>query len=522
MTRPLSPRLACVVWSGLAAAACAPSGPPSKPLTRVVVAYPHGALDLLSHRTNDEISNAVLRHAYEPLVDFSSDLSLVPCLAESWYNPDELTWVFQLRSDVMRHDGARLSAEDVARYFAEAAADPRALRGVSDVTAVEAAPGNRVVFRTRRPIGWLPSLIARQLVSLPPQQPGEPPIGTGPWRVREWTSDGDTVLEAFDGHRDGRPAIERVEFRVLDPPRAVDALRRGEVHLMLDVPPEAWKDLQTAPGVETRAQPGLRVFYLMFNLLGESGGGPLGDRRVREAVARAIDREALLAGGPVSAGRPIRTLVPPAVFGHNPDARAPDEDRDLARRLLREAGYGDGLRLSLAVGDQAGNDRLARRLQGELASVGVSLDLVEGFPEAPRRLDPTWRVNMFLLGWLHSSGDVGASYEYLAHTPGRGATGSVSGYSNPEVDRLLAEAAQPLPMRDRRVRLLSVAALLQSEVAMVPLYQQTDRYAWRRPLRVRPRLDRRIRAQEMAWGEPLPASALLAPPAAAGDGRANE
>jgi hypothetical protein len=84
----------------------------------------------------------------------------------------------------------------------------------------------------------------------------------------------------------------------------------------------------------------------------------------------------------------------------------------------------------------------------------------------------------------------------------------VSGYSDPELDGRIAEASGPLPMRERRDRLIAIAEVLQSRVVMIPLYRQVDRYAWVQPLQLSPRLDRRIRVDELHWGTPPPASAL--------------
>jgi peptide/nickel transport system substrate-binding protein len=276
---------------------------------------------------------------------------------------------------------------------------------------------------------------------------------------------------------------------------------------MLDVPVPEWEALRALPGIGTHAQPGLRVYYLMFNLVGPPGR-PLSDIRVRQAIARALDRESLLSGPLAGAGVSIRSLMPPAVFGHHPGSLAPERDLGGALRLLRQAGRATGLSLSLALGRQADSPALGRALQSSLAAVGIALELVEEFPTLSTPEAAAAGPDMYLLGWLHSSGDAGASYEYLAHSPGPGAAGSVSGYSDPELDGRIAEASGPLPMRERRDRLIAIAEVLQSRVVMIPLYRQVDRYAWVQPLQLSPRLDRRIRVDELHWGTPPPASAL--------------
>lgn len=498
-SRPLA------VAACLAAAACSPEATPAPLRGRLVVAYPYGPDDLLSYRSVDEISNSILRNAYEPLVDLTPELKLVPCLAESWYTPDELTWVFRLRPGVPLHDGTALEARHVVEFLQRTRSDPRSLRNAgAGIESVEEQGTRGVKIRTTRPIGWLPALLARLLVAVEPPSPGALPLGTGPYVIRRWIPRGDTQLAAFADHWQAPPAVATLEFRAIaDPAQAARRLRAGEVDLTLDVPLDQWRELGGDPRFRTFEQLGLRVVYLGLNTLrGRSArDNPLRDLRVRRAVAHALDLTGLLRGPLAGAAVRATELVPPQVFGSHGGLSPRAFDPDLSRRLLAEArtSFPRPLSLEWEKDRHPGIDAAAAAIASQLGAVGVPVRLAPREPGAilPRaQLD---EVDLYLRGWLSSSGDGGATYEYLLHTPGEAGQGSLSTYSNPALDRQLAEAARPAPAEQRRRHLVTVAEIAHEDVAVVPLFRPLDRYAFAAALEFAPRLDRRIRAFEMRW-----------------------
>jgi peptide/nickel transport system substrate-binding protein len=465
-------------------------------LERIAVAVPYGPQDLWAHRSADEVSNSVLRSAYEPLVDLSADLRLEPALAESWHNPDDLTWEFRLRPGVRLHDGTTLTAAHVAAYFNRILGDPDTQRSPGHLLAVVQAVGaDTVQLRTRRPVGWLPSQLARLLVAV--ETPNSPiPLGTGPYRVTSWTPGGAVELVAVDGHRGGAPAMPRVAFvPVPDPAEAVRRLRAGEVHLVSEPDGQAWHALRSEPGLRTIERPSLRVLFLGLNSLPSTRRPELRDVRVRRALRRALDPRALLAPIDPAPGVPFRELVPPELVGAHGDLAVEPPDPEAAQGLLAAAGA-TGLAMELDWEDRryAGIESVATGVIEQLARAGVR---VTPRPREPgSRLDRD-RTELFLLGWLHSSGDAAASYEYLLHSPAGQGRGGLSTYSNPEVDRLLAEIAKPIPGEARQRLLREVAERIHEDVALIPLYRTFDRYAFDARLDFSPRLDRRIRGQDL-------------------------
>jgi len=494
---------------------CGRPGPGPAP-SRLIVAYPSGPSSLVSYASNDEFTASVLRNAYEPLVDIASDLSFKPCLAESWHSPDERTWVFRLRAGVRLHDGRTLTATHVVEFIERANRDPASLRGTGNaLRSIEATDERTMVMRTQRHYDLIPQRLVFMLIQVPSSRPEAPPLGTGPYVVSSWSPHGDAVLEAFDSYRDGAPAIRRLEFQVVtDARERTQRVRRGEAHLTIDLPTDELADLEATPSVSLATQQGLRVVFLGLNCRAEQlahagpGPNPLRDPRVRQAIALAIDRERLVQGPLGGQADVVEELVPPEVYGHHGGLEPRGYDPAAARRLLAEAGLGHGFQVTLDYipGRYRANDGVVKRLSADLGGVGIEIrPRANDRRSFGERVSSTTGSAMYLLGLLTATSDAATAFEALVHTRQPG-YGLYSGYSDPEVDRLLAEAAGPLSQGDRKLVLKAVAARIHSQLPVIPLYRQRDLYAFDARLAFQPRLDRRIYGSEIRWREPEPAS----------------
>jgi hypothetical protein len=134
----------------LAAASCRAPAPPLR--TRIVVSLPVRPTLPPPVRSISEVTNTVFRHAFEPLTELTPDLRVVPCLAESWYSPDDRTWVFKLRRGVRRHDGRLLEVQDVAAQLRRVlGSETRPAAAGLTVTAIEAVDDSTLVLRTAAP-----------------------------------------------------------------------------------------------------------------------------------------------------------------------------------------------------------------------------------------------------------------------------------------------------------------------------------------------------------------------------------
>ena len=474
----------------------------------LVIALPAGLQSTdVDDPAHEEFATAILGNVYETLVEVEPDLSLRPGLAESWHSPDDLTWVFTLRPGVRLHDGDTLTAAHVAESF-ERARRNTWMRGEMEAVSSVSAKGERdVAFSTRVPFSSLPARLTYFFVTGKPPAGGGPAPGTGPYRIRSSTAD-TTVLEASTAYRGGPASIRVVEFQsVPDARERSRRLRRGQVHLTADVLPEDMVSLAKTAGLRTLAGPGLRVIFLAMDCARarspyvDPPGNPFRDRKVREAVALAIDRDALVAGPLHGYAEGVEQLPSPSEVGF--DLALPRRAFDLsrARRLLAEAAPGGfDVRLDYMGGKYLAIDAVVEALSGQLARAGVRVKPVASAPAEYLRRVESHDVSLYVLGWTNESASAHETYASLLHSPrdGFGATNG-GAYSNADLDALL-EAVPGAQDQDQRVDLLRrVTRLVNSEVPVVPLYRPKDLYAFTADLAFEPRLYPRISLARLRW-----------------------
>lgn len=447
----------------------------------------------------DSVSKSLLANLYDPLVDW--DGRLKPAVARSWSNPDERTWVFSLRPGVRVHDGSLLTAADVRFSLERARSDPASALAdrLATIESVEVVDDLTLRVRTREPD---PHLLYRMTdVFVAPRAAasslGERPVGTGAYRFARRS--GDVLeLEAFRGHWRGDARIRTARFLPLvSGDETAAALRQGRVDVVRWVPEARVAEVESLPGVRVVARASLRVMYLWMR---SAKPHPFADRRVRQAVSLAIDRAELVRrlGGHAL---PLEQFVPTGVAGRLTPAPPLPHDREAAKKLLGEAGYPHGFETSMTY--VAGAEPVADAVREQLGEVGIKL-----LPDRRdwTRMLPDWqaaRLPLFLASWWFSSGEPSMfTKECLFTRDARAPTGWNPGYSNEELDRLIALDFRTFGDKARGERLAAVMRLLLDEMPLVPLFSRYDLYALRSGIRWSPRLDGKMLAAEMGAEAP--------------------
>lgn len=475
---------------------------PLAPPRTITISLPYGPQGVDPH-AHDRLSTfAVLSHIYEPLVASDAGMAIVPALASRWESPDPLTWIFHLRDGVTFASGRALTADDVVATLER-------LRGkedlqmsgyATDVAIVEAIDPRTIRLRTSQPTATLLSKLRFVLIVPRGFDAAAPPDGTGPYRLAE-RRDGDRVrLVAREGYWGPRPALAEVVFRERGPREAIADFVSGDSQLVQSTP----KELATAvPGVrdgQLVRQSSLFVKYLGFDLADPDVGGaknPFRDVRIRRAIHLAIDRSRLvkeLSTFAVPASQP----VPPFVVGFNPALAEPTRDLAEARRLLAEAGHPDGLDVTLTTSTRFSD--AAQAVANLLAGAGIRVR-VEALPlsEYDERIEQR-NVSMFLAQFGCLSGEAGEVLEKGIHTPDPArhiGTMNYGRYSNPALDQKIEAAAKVPSLVDRRDALQHLIAEIMKELVWVPLYNDQDVFAIRKPYVWKPRNDGLVLAWEI-------------------------
>jgi len=477
----------------LALAGCGPRAvAPTRPLT---IAHFSAPQSLDPHRHDEALTHSILGHFYDGLTGFDGEARIRPALAQSWENPDDLTWRFHIRPGVVFHDGRPLEAADVVASLERARSLQQGMAAgyLVEVAQVRALDPHTVEIVTRRPYPILLNKLA--FVAIVPRDAPvkiERPIGTGPYQFVSYQSGVGMDLEAFP-RRWRAPDIEP-RVRMLFVPDSAERLAKllsGEADVATDLSVADVARVNEAPCCTVRSRSGLGVAYLQLR----TSQHPFDDLRVRRAISLALDREALVRRVLGGQGSPAGQMVPPQVFGYAPDISPPARDLAQARQLLAAAGFKDGLDLEIEF--RPGPD--LSELQTELAEAGIRCRLV---PRPWSELYPrllAGQVTGYYGGWQCPTGDASDLLDQKVHSKGAEGYGAsnFNGYSNPRLDRLIEQSAATLDMTERRRTLESAMHVLSDDLGLIPLMVMANVYGVRRDLEWQPRSDHRVCAWEM-------------------------
>jgi len=417
---------------------------------------------------------------FDGLVARDATFHFTPALAESWEQPEPLTLVFHLRDGVRFGDGRPMTARDVVWTIDSMRSgqviSPKTASYAS-VDTVEARDARTVVFHLKHADNFLLTNLSTGAFGVVPEGSGRDfwrhPVGTGPFRFVSQQIDQDVVAERNPLSWAGAPKIERVRFRVV-PDAITESLEmeKGSGDVAVNsLPMDALPVLAARPNLVVEDSPGTQVQYLGFNLRDPL----LKDARVRQAIACAIDRKLIIQTLLRGHAQLAESLLPVSHWAYTGDGPRYDYDPARAAQLLNDAGYPsrqDGARfhLTMKTSTDEGTRLLAAVLQQQLAKVGISLDL-RSYEFATFYSDLNrGAFQMYSLRWIggNEQPDI-FSYAYsTARFSPQGL--NRSHYSNPQVDTLLAEAAESADTDRRRADYVEAQQILARDLPAITLW----------------------------------------------------
>jgi peptide/nickel transport system substrate-binding protein len=442
---------------------------------------------------------------YDSLLHKNPKLEYEPSLATEWKALNDTTWELKLRQGVKFHNGDAFTAEDVKFSF-DRALDPATkspqygnIRAIKEVKIIDPTT---VQLITDKPF----PLLLERLVFFPiiPKKHYEKvgaqafadnaPVGTGPYKFVEWKRDQFLKLERFEQHWRGPAPVKNLIIRVIpETSTQIAELKTGGVDIIRNLSPDLIPDLKANPNTYVSTAPILRTHYVTLDMR----EAPFEKKAVRQAANYAIDRKAIvdkLMGG---LGRTVPTVVNPMAFGFDPKIEGYPYDPKKAKDLLKQAGYPNGVDITLHTGTSAAfNRQLAEAVAEMLTEVGLRTNLKIWDP------GPAWNkffqgegkaTHGFMGSWgYYSTFDADAILHPLYHTEPGGWVGKW--YTRVDgLDQLIDEARSTIDKEKRLTTYTKIQQLIKEEAPSIFLFHQHDM------LGIHKRVDYAARGDEWVW-----------------------
>jgi len=449
---------------------------------------------------------------FDSLVELDQSLNVRPLLAESWeVAKDGLAYTFKLKKGVKWHDGTPFTARDVAFTF-YAVLNPKvttphrayfdALAGFPELTnkdtpkrpedlavkPIEVVDDHTVRFRLRYPSGSFLAVLTNPRAGIIPEhllktadlnttEFNRKPVGTGPFKFVEWRRGERLVMEANPQYHGGRPALDRLIFRIIpDSVVLLQELRAGGVDFIENPPLNEVARLKQTAGLKVLVADNTSYNYFGWRQDLE----PFNDLRVRRALNHAIDvptlvKEALQGYATIATGQ-----FPPSSWAYDPAVKPYAYDPNRAKTLLAEAGFrpeGDGVlarngkRFSFTIRHDQANQAVkdtAVIVQEYLKRVGVEAKLEPlDWPTFVKKLFAS-EFEGIVVGWTNHHDPDPFAYTIWHSSQWKGR--NFAHYKNPRVDELLEQARHTAVVAERKKHYAEFSKLLMEDAPYVFLY----------------------------------------------------
>jgi len=449
-------------------------------------------LDPANHRKRE--TETIIRNIYDGLVTRDPDMRVVPELAESFTQVSPTVYNFAIRKGVKFHDGSEMTAEDV-KFTLDRITVENAMGGqtsprqslMGPVESVEVVDGDTVRINLSEPWPILPAMLPNQQIVSKAfvEKVGNDGVaiqtnGTGPFRLVDWRKGDSIILERFEDYYGGSPdiepvgkaCVERAIFKFIpETASRVAALLAGDVDIINELPPFSIDQVKASGNADVMTVNGTRSFFIALNNKGEI----FDDVKVRQAVAHAIDRDLIIdriLGGNAVA---INGILSPDAFGFKEGLADYSYDPDKAKALLAEAGYPEGIDVTLDV-EGAFKDT-AEAVASLLTRAGIRTTVQVG---EGAQVNAKWRSHeepkqgdMFFTSWGNGSLD---PYDIFIPTHRTKDRGNTAGYANADLDSLLDQASVELDAEKRAALYHQAQDIISADLPYVYLWLPQDIY----------------------------------------------
>ncbi|MBW2148716.1 MAG: hypothetical protein JRG73_01390 [Deltaproteobacteria bacterium] len=431
----------------------------------------------------DSLSMTAIQHIYDLPIHKDSKGTLIPALFTKWeHSNNGKTWTFHLRKGVKFHDGTPFNAEAVKFVWERNTSAKKKVRRRSYFTPwaqnIKVIDEHTIQTTSKKPFAPLLRFFTHGSMAIPSptalkkygDQINRNPVGTGPFRFVKWIPGDRLVLERNEDFWGPKPKFKNLIIRFVKESGArVMMLETGEADLILKVPPVDIERLRKNPDIDVLVKPSNRVIGFYVNT-----SAPLvNDRRFRQALAYAIDKEAIVKHVMKGVAQPHCSVIGGGTFGEA-KVKCYEYNVEKAKQLLKETGYkGEKLRLWTPKGRYTMDMETAEAVQGYWQQAGIKVEFrVMEFPtltRGVRKVNSKYQVVLLGAGPTTLDGDqiMRARY-HSGQIPPNGV--NLSRYNNPEYDKCAEDQSIELDVEKRKEIMKKGQEILARDLPYIPLY----------------------------------------------------
>lgn len=432
--------------------------------------------------TTEQYSQRVITVIYDRLVEIDEMTGkIVPGLAKSWEQLDDRTILFHLNEGVLFHNGEKFTAEDVKFTLERAKKLPKVAHLYTLIDNIEVVDENTIKIHTSEPFAPLLAHLSHKTASIISKKYYEEkgddgfynPVGTGPYKYKDWKVGDRITLEANNNYFGHKPSIKYIVIRAIpEENSSVIGLETGEIDMTADLSAESRRLVLNNSELLYKENSGISVNYVGLN----TAKGILKDKDVRRAIAMGINRDAIIKSILLDSVEKANSFIAPGTFGYTPEAKTLEYNPEEAKKIIKEKGL-VGSKLTIGVSNSPIRMQMSEIIQAQLKEIGldVTVESLEwgAFLTATGRGD----LDMFSLAWGPSTYDGDYGYYPNFHSSQLGSAGNRSQYVNSEMDKLLDAAKKEIDVEKRKELYKQVANIIYTDVPVIPMYYANNTVA---------------------------------------------
>lgn len=487
-----------LVFATVSLAGCSGSSTKSGSASQVTIAQGSDISTLDPHNALGTTTAGVIFHIFNSLTRTDANGKVVGDLAESFSSINPTTWEFKLRKGVKFHNGEPFNAAAV-KFSVERMLDPKLKNKLASdfsfIKEVKVIDDSTIQLITKEPFAGLPQRMF-YLAIVPPKYIAEKgneefiahPVGTGPYKFKEWVKDDRVVLTANAEYYQGAPKVAQVIFKTIpEDASRIAALEAGEVDIISGVPSSQVERLKGDSKVEVVSAPTSRVMYVGLNSLNNR---LLENQKFRQALNYAVDVDSIIKNILNGAGKRIATISVPQYLGYSANVKPYAHDISKAKQLLTEAGYNnEPLVLAVSPGAYQNAKEVTEAVAGQLKQAGVNVTVVEKESGLFRNDLMAGKIEPL---YFNGIGGPYASTELLARI-GFGTKERYSTFTNPAMDELRQKASATIDEQQAAPIWNQLQEMFIEQAPAIFLYQQYANYGYSKKIKNwAPRLDETI------------------------------